>query len=164
MDLPMHMAALDFARRAGVDPDLSRWVDLARPLLFGPLVPAVFRLEGPDALPHAASEVKESAGRLSGIRDNRLEPEEAAQLAAIGDAAGFGPQLAQLVIEAEDRSRLQHGVPALVCLFALGLLALVNLTGLPETGATEGARVAASQAAVIPPVQSLHARDDRRSA
>ena len=164
MDLPMHMAALDFARRAGVDPDLARWVDLARPLLFGPMVPAVFRLEGPDALPHAASEVKESAGRLSGIRDNRLEPEEAAQLAAIGDAAGFGPQPMQLVIEAEDRSGPQRGVPAIVCLFALGLLALTKLIGVPERTGMEGATVTASQGAIMPPVQPLHARDDRRSA
>lgn len=105
IDLPMHIAALDCARRAGVNPDLSQWVDLARPLLFGPMVPAVFRLDGPDALLKSAKEISEAAGRLSGITDNSLSLAEASQLAVIGDAAGFSSELAQLVIDAEGRTK-----------------------------------------------------------
>ena len=50
----MDLAALTFARAAGVEPNLDNWPQLRRALLFGPLAPSCFRLEGPDALPDAA--------------------------------------------------------------------------------------------------------------
>ena len=160
MDLPMHMAAIDFAKRAGVDPDVSRWTEIARPLLFGPLVPAVFRLEGPDALPHAADEVRDAAARLSGIADNSLAPAEAGQLAAIGDAAGFGPALAQLVIDAEDRARPRSGAKHMVGAVVLALLALANLTIQSNAPIPEPAPARAAATAAGAP---LHSRDDGRS-
>jgi dimethylaniline monooxygenase (N-oxide forming) len=49
-----NVVALQFARAAGVEPSLERWPQLAGPLLFGPLSPVSFRLEGRDALPDAA--------------------------------------------------------------------------------------------------------------
>ncbi len=47
-----HMPSLtvDFAREAGVEPDVDQWPDLEHALLFGPLVPASFRLNGRDPL------------------------------------------------------------------------------------------------------------------
>jgi thioredoxin reductase len=39
--------ALLFARAAGVEPDLARWPDLARPLMFGPLDADIFSHERP---------------------------------------------------------------------------------------------------------------------
>ncbi len=49
----MNLVALTFARAAGVEPRLENWPHLRRALLFGPLAPSCFRLEGPDALPDA---------------------------------------------------------------------------------------------------------------
>ena len=46
----MNLVALAFARAAGVEPRLENWPHLRRALLFGPLAPSCFRLEGPDAL------------------------------------------------------------------------------------------------------------------
>ena len=43
----MNLAALTFARAAGVEPQLEDWPDLRRALLFGPLAPSSFRLGGP---------------------------------------------------------------------------------------------------------------------
>jgi thioredoxin reductase len=53
----MNVVSLQFARAAGVEPSLERWPDLAIPLLFGPLSPVSFRLEGRDALPDAPARV-----------------------------------------------------------------------------------------------------------
>ena len=42
----MNLAALTFARAAGVEPHLENWPHLRRALLFGPLAPSCFRLRG----------------------------------------------------------------------------------------------------------------------
>src|SRR6201992_3078728 len=47
----MNLVAPTFARAAGVEPQLDNWPHLRRALLFGPLAPSCFRLEGPGA-PH----------------------------------------------------------------------------------------------------------------
>lgn len=41
-----HQTSLLFASAAGVEPELDRYPELAGPLLFGPLVPSQFRLQG----------------------------------------------------------------------------------------------------------------------
>jgi hypothetical protein len=51
----MNLIALSFARAAGVEPEPQRWPELRRALLFGPLAPVSFRLQGRDALPDAAA-------------------------------------------------------------------------------------------------------------
>ena len=51
----MNLIALLFARAAGVEPEPGRWPELQRALLFGPLAPVSFRLQGRDVLPDAAS-------------------------------------------------------------------------------------------------------------
>src|SRR5262245_3312791 len=57
----MNVVSLQFARAAGVEPSLERWPHLAMPLLFGPLSPVSFRLEGRDALPDAPARVAAEA-------------------------------------------------------------------------------------------------------
>lgn len=53
----MNVASLQFARAARVEPSLERWPRLVLALLFGPLSPVSFRLEGRDALPDAPERV-----------------------------------------------------------------------------------------------------------
>lgn len=72
----MNVVSLQFARAAGVEPSLERWPHLAIPLLFGPLSPVSFRLDGRDALPDAPTRV-------------------AAEAAAFGCVAPDGPTTAQ---------------------------------------------------------------------
>jgi cation diffusion facilitator CzcD-associated flavoprotein CzcO len=48
--------ALALADELGVSPTTAEWPDLAEPLLFGPMLPARYRLSGPDARPWAAQE------------------------------------------------------------------------------------------------------------
>ncbi|WP_126174471.1 flavin-containing monooxygenase [Altericroceibacterium xinjiangense] len=72
----MNVLALAFARKAGVEPDPGRWPDLERALLFGPLVPASFRLEGPDALPGAAQQQVADAAAFGASAIGELTPEE----------------------------------------------------------------------------------------
>ncbi|MTH36482.1 NAD(P)-binding protein [Paracoccus limosus] len=66
---PMHVMALEFARRAGVEPDPARHPDLAHALLSGPLSPASFRLEGPDSLPDARERVLAAASAFGAVCD-----------------------------------------------------------------------------------------------
>ena len=54
----MNLAALTFARAAGVEPNLDDWPHLRRALLFGPLAPSCFRLQGPDASARRAGPVR----------------------------------------------------------------------------------------------------------
>lgn len=63
----MDLAALTFARAAGVEPHLDHWPQLRRELLFGPLAPSCFRLDGPDALPDAADRFARDAARFGAI-------------------------------------------------------------------------------------------------
>jgi hypothetical protein len=57
----MNVVTLQFARAARVEPSLERWPHLAMALLFGPLSPVSFRLEGRDALPDAPARVAAEA-------------------------------------------------------------------------------------------------------
>ena len=72
----MDLAALSFARAAGVEPNLTNWPQLRRALLFGPLAPSCFRLEGPDALPDAAERFARDAARFGAITSNDLTERE----------------------------------------------------------------------------------------
>jgi dimethylaniline monooxygenase (N-oxide forming) len=72
----MNLAALTFARAAGVEPQLDNWPHLRRALLFGPLAPSVFRLEGPDALPDAPDRFAREAATFGAIRSNELTERE----------------------------------------------------------------------------------------
>lgn len=73
----MNLAAIAFARAAGVEPHLENWPDLRRALLFGPLAPSCFRLEGPDALPDADERFVREAAAFGGITSNEMTEREA---------------------------------------------------------------------------------------
>lgn len=72
----MNLAALTFARAAGVEPHLDNWPDLRRALLFGPLAPSCFRLEGPDAMPDAPARFTRDAAAFGAITSNELTARE----------------------------------------------------------------------------------------
>ena len=72
----MNLAALAFARAAGVEPHLENWPQLRRALLFGPLAPSCFRLEGPDALPDAPARFARDAAAFGAITSNELTDRE----------------------------------------------------------------------------------------
>jgi hypothetical protein len=72
----MNLAALTFARAAGVEPRLDNWPDLGRALLFGPLAPSCFRLEGPDALPDAQARFVREAAAFGAITSNEMTERE----------------------------------------------------------------------------------------
>ncbi|MBJ8342671.1 NAD(P)-binding domain-containing protein [Antrihabitans sp. YC3-6] len=72
----MNLAALAFARAAGVEPHLENWPQLRRALLFGPLAPSCFRLEGTDALPDAPERFAREAAEFGAITSNDLTERE----------------------------------------------------------------------------------------
>jgi hypothetical protein len=79
----MNLVALAFARAAGVEPALANWPHLRRALLFGPLAPSCFRLEGPDARPDAADEFLRDAAAFGAIVDAELSERERRYLAML---------------------------------------------------------------------------------
>ena len=72
----MNLAALTFARAAGVEPNLDDWPHLRRALLFGPLAPSCFRLQGPDALPDAPARFVRDAAAFGAITSNEMTERE----------------------------------------------------------------------------------------
>ena len=72
----MNLAASTFARAAGVEPHLGDWPHLRRALLFGPLAPICFRLQGPDALLDAPARFVRDAAAFGAITSNELTQRE----------------------------------------------------------------------------------------
>ncbi|MGO4443222.1 flavin-containing monooxygenase [Mycobacterium sp. 2YAF39] len=72
----MNLAALTFARAAGVEPQLENWPGIRRALLYGPLAPSCFRLEGPDALPDAQARFARDAAAFGAIISNAMTERE----------------------------------------------------------------------------------------
>ena len=72
----LHDVAIMLARAAGVEPMLSRWPQMERALLFGPLSPASFRLEGLDRLEDAAERTREAARAFGAIASDEFTQEE----------------------------------------------------------------------------------------
>jgi cation diffusion facilitator CzcD-associated flavoprotein CzcO len=87
----MNLAAVAFARAAGVEPCQENWPHLRRALLFGPLAPSCFRLEGPDALPDAPARFARDAAAFGAITSNELTDREERywSLVPSADAAGL---------------------------------------------------------------------------
>jgi hypothetical protein len=83
----MNLVALTFARAAGVEPNPDDWPQLRRALLFGPLAPSCFRLEGPDALPDAPSRFARDAATYGAITSNELTEQERSYWSLVGAAA-----------------------------------------------------------------------------
>lgn len=84
--IPMHVLATLFAQQAGVEPELDRHPLLRRALLFGPLSPASFRLEGPDLRADAASRTLGAAAAFGRMTSPEMTAEEASQWDAIQGA------------------------------------------------------------------------------
>lgn len=74
--VPMHMMARLFARNAGVEPEVERWQGLERALLFGPLSPISFRLQGLDSLPGAAERTAQAAAAFGAVATTELTAQE----------------------------------------------------------------------------------------
>ena len=83
----MNLVALTFARAAGVEPSIANWPNLRRALLFGPLAPSCFRLEGPDALPDAPARFASEAAAFGAITSNELTDRERRYWSLLEDAA-----------------------------------------------------------------------------
>jgi hypothetical protein len=83
----MNLVALIFARAAGVEPHLENWPDLRRALLFGPLAPSCFRLEGPDAVPEAPVRFAREAAAFGAITSNELTERERSYWSLLETAA-----------------------------------------------------------------------------
>ncbi|WP_205876982.1 flavin-containing monooxygenase [Mycobacterium camsae] len=82
----MDRVAVTFARAAGVEPQLESWPQLRRALLFGPLAPSCFRLEGPDALPDAPERFARDAAAFGAITSNDLTGNERRRLSLLSVA------------------------------------------------------------------------------
>ena len=89
--LEVHNAlAATLAEQAGVAPDLEARPDLAEPLLFGPMLPPRYRLDGPGAQPEAEARFRE---QLSASPRPPVDPAQVAELRrfgldAVADALG----------------------------------------------------------------------------
>ena len=88
----MNLAALAFARAAGVEPRPAHWPHLRRALLFGPLAPSGFRLEGPDALPDAPARFARDAAAFGAITSNDLTGREHRYWSLVQDAMADEPR------------------------------------------------------------------------
>jgi dimethylaniline monooxygenase (N-oxide forming) len=92
----MNVVSLQFARAAGVEPSLARWPRLAMPLLFGPLSPVSFRLEGRDALPDAPARVADEAAAFGSVPPGSPTATQCEQLEALTTATRSEPLSAAL--------------------------------------------------------------------
>jgi hypothetical protein len=78
----LHIMAILLANAARLEPDLYEFADLAGTLLFGPLVPAQFRLQGHGSRPDAKEiYLQNNPGKVSAIGD--LSEQQLDQLKAI---------------------------------------------------------------------------------
>ncbi len=73
--------AATLAEQAGVTPDLLARPDLAEPLLFGPMLPPRYRLDGPGAQPEAEARFRE---QLEASPRSPVDPAQVDELRAFG--------------------------------------------------------------------------------
>lgn len=99
-ELPFHDAALQFSEAAGVAPELGKRPALAKPLLFGPLAPVQFRLDGHGALPDAEQQFTRAVAEFGCMQDTELTPEELQSLEALVQKLPGERGLAQLFAQA----------------------------------------------------------------
>jgi dimethylaniline monooxygenase (N-oxide forming) len=76
-----HLLAVMLAEDAGVAPDLRARAELSEPLLFGPMLPPRYRLDGPGALPDAESRFLH---QLAASPRAPVEPDDVLALAELG--------------------------------------------------------------------------------
>jgi cation diffusion facilitator CzcD-associated flavoprotein CzcO len=92
-DVVFHHMALQFAEAMGVEPDVASRPELARALMFGPLAPIQFRIQGPDALPDAAERFAKTAASFGCVTSSEFTPEQRGALTLL---ASTGAGLAWL--------------------------------------------------------------------
>ena len=78
-----NVLAVALAEAAGVAPDVRARPDLAEPLLFGPMLPPRYRLDGPGARTDAAATFRD---QLAASPRAAVEPDDIAALADVGYA------------------------------------------------------------------------------
>ena len=76
-----HLLAVDISEAAGVAPDLRSHPELAEPLLFGPMLPARYRLNGPGSRPDAADIFRQ---QVAASPRAPVEPDDLAALGPLG--------------------------------------------------------------------------------
>ena len=76
-----HVLGLQLAEEQGVSPDPRAWPELAEELVFGPMLPARYRLEGPGARPDAAADF---AAQVAASPRAPVGPEDVAALRGFG--------------------------------------------------------------------------------
>lgn len=76
-----NVLAITLAGAAGVAPDLRARPDLTEPLLFGPMLPVRYRLDGPGAHPDAAATFRD---QLAASPRAAVEPDDIAALPEVG--------------------------------------------------------------------------------
>jgi len=114
-----HDMALLFAAAAGVAPDIARRPQLARALVFGPLAPAQFRMDGRGSLPDAEQRYAEAAAAFGRETSPELAVDERGGLEMLAGTLRDEPWLAELlgktpsmaVPSAGQRSSLRSGHP-----------------------------------------------------
>lgn len=92
-----HDMALLFASAAGVAPDIARRPRLARALVFGPLAPAQFRLDGPGSRPDAEPRFAEAAAAFGRDNSPDLTLEERGELEMLAPKLKDEPWLKELL-------------------------------------------------------------------
>jgi dimethylaniline monooxygenase (N-oxide forming) len=86
--VPFDLMALLFARSAGVEPELHRWLELARELMFGPADTDVIPMNGRDSLPDAPKRFATEFQAFGCMKSQNFTPEQIAQLQALAGARG----------------------------------------------------------------------------
>ena len=71
-----HVNAVRLAQESGVSPDLSKRPEITKSLLFGPLAPAQFRLDGPGSRPEALADFQQATSRFGDNDSARPGPQE----------------------------------------------------------------------------------------
>ncbi len=93
-----NVLALALSAAAGVAPDVRTHTELAEPLLFGPMLPPRYRLDGPGARADAAAKLRD---QLAGSPRPPVEPDDIAALPRLG----FGELLPAVNAAAEAHAR-----------------------------------------------------------
>jgi hypothetical protein len=70
------------------EPELERWPELARPLMFGPLTPVSFRMSGRDSLADAPERFAAEVQAFGCVPSNQLIPMQIGQLQGLAEARG----------------------------------------------------------------------------
>lgn len=93
----LHEMAVMLSNEAGVAPDLLKHPEIAKALLFGPLAPSQFRLDGHGRREDAAQEFAVAASTFGCITSPILDEKQMAGLAMVVDAVKEDQSLASLL-------------------------------------------------------------------